>query len=298
MRLRAILQKFIEMTGYTIHKLEKPTADTLYDQATETVQNQDVETVQDHDVETVQDQVAETVQDQDVVAVYDQDGLRTIHNHDFIRQPSFCKAYERGCQAADDYRWHWRVYIGLWAAFSASKLDGDFVECGVNRGFMSSAIMESLDWDSLNKTFYLLDTFEGLEERYVSDEDRECGAIWKNERLLEDGFYVRGVDSVKANFSQWKNIRIIPGPVPETLNGVETKKVAYLHLDMNCSPPEVAALNFFWDRLLPGAFVIFDDYAYHGYESQKNALDAVAKERNVMIAGLPTGQGLLIKPPE
>ena len=231
-------------------------------------------------------------------ATYNQDGLRSIHNHDFMREPSFCKAYERGCRAASDYNWHWRVHIGLWAAFTASKLAGDFVECGVNRGFLSSAIMEFLDWDSLNRTFYLLDTFEGLDLRYVSHEDCQYGAIKKNESLLESEFYVRGVESVKANFSQWKNTRIIKGSIPETLNQVETRNVAYLHLDMNCSPPEVAAMNFFWDRLLPGAVVLLDDYAYRGCEAQKHAIDALAKEKHVMIASLPTGQGLLMKPPE
>jgi hypothetical protein len=67
---------------------------------------------------------------------------------------------------------------------------------------------------------------------------------------------------------------------------------------MNCSPPEVPAINFFWDRLLAGAVVLLDDYAYRGYESQKHALDAFAREKKLMIAFLPTGQGLLVKPPE
>jgi hypothetical protein len=229
---------------------------------------------------------------------YRQDGLRSIHNHDFMLDPSFCKAYKRGCLAASNYNWHWRVHIGLWAAFTASKLAGDFVECGVNRGFLSSAIMEFLDWDSLNKTFYLLDTFEGLDPRYVSHEDCQHGAMEKHESLLKNGFYVEGIESVKTNFSQWKNTLIIKGSIPETLNQVETRNVAYLHLDMNCSPPEIAAMNFFWDRLLPGAIVLLDDYAYRGYESQKHAMDAFAKANDVMIASLPTGQGLLLKPPK
>jgi hypothetical protein len=233
-----------------------------------------------------------------VYDVYNQDGLRSIHNHDFMRDPSVCKAYERGCRAASDCKWHWRVYIGLWAGFTASKLAGDFVECGVNRGFLSSAIMEFLDWDSLNRTFYLLDTFEGVDPRYVSQEDCQCGVIERSQSALEDCRYVRCAESVKVNFSQWKNTRIIKGSIPETLNQVETQNVAYLHLDMNCSPPEIAAMNFFWDRLVPGAIILLDDYAYLGYESQKHAMDAFGKEKQVMIASLPTGQGLLMKPPE
>ena len=230
--------------------------------------------------------------------VYDQDGLRSIHNHDFMREFLFCQAYERGCRAASDYNWHWRVHIGLWAAFTSSKLAGDFIECGVNRGFLSSAIMEFLDWDSQNKVFYLLDTFEGLDLNYVSDEERQCNYIKRNKSALKSHFYVRGVESVKANFSQWKNVRIIKGKIPETLSQVEATSVAYLHLDMNCSAPEVAAINYFWNCLLPGAVVLLDDYAYKGYEPQKHAMDLFAKEKHVMIASLPTGQGLLIKPPE
>ena len=74
---------------------------------------------------------------------YSQDGLNSVHNHDFMAEPSFMNAYQRGVEAVgEDYQWHWRVHIGLWAAYSASKLNGDFIECGVNKGFMSSAIMQ------------------------------------------------------------------------------------------------------------------------------------------------------------
>ena len=228
--------------------------------------------------------------------VYDQDGLRSHHDHSFMTDPSFCKAYARGVQAAGEYGWHWRVHIGLWAAQSASKLSGDFVECGVNRGFLSSAIMEHLDWDSLGKTFYLLDTFGGMDERYLSQEDLRFGAVDKNKRALQSGFYVQGVESVRENFSQWKNVRIIQGPVPATLGQVSAKEIAYLHLDMNCALPEVATFEYFWERLVPGAFVLFDDYAYVGYGVQKVALDGAASAKGVPIAALPTGQGLLIKP--
>jgi SAM-dependent methyltransferase len=229
--------------------------------------------------------------------VYDQDGLRSIHNHEFMDDPSFRKAYQRGVGAAgEDYRWHWRVHVGLWVAACASKLKGDFVECGVNRGFLSSAIMDYLDWDSLGKHFYLLDTFRGLDERFVSAEDKVSGAVEKNRKSLATGFYVQGIDEVRANFSEWKNVSLIEGTIPETLPQVRANKIAYLHLDMNCSPPEVAAARFFWERLVPGAFVLLDDYAYHGYVSQKAAMDSFAREKGINILSLPTGQGLSVKP--
>jgi len=224
---------------------------------------------------------------------YDQDNLYTFHNHEFMVEPAFAKAYQRGVQAADDdYHWHWRVHVGLWAATGASKLAGDFVECGVNRGFLSSAIMDHLRWDELGKTFYLMDTFSGIDERYITAEERAGGILERN----RSEFYTTNLESVRKNFAQWTNVKIIAGAIPETLAAVESERVAYLHLDMNCAPPEVAAFEHFWDRLVPGAFVLLDDYAYKGFESQKVAMDGAAQKVNVKILSLPTGQGLLLKP--
>ncbi|MBU3955117.1 TylF/MycF family methyltransferase [bacterium] len=225
---------------------------------------------------------------------YDRDGLKTNHNHDFMVDPDFCKAYERGVSACGgvDWRWQWRVHIGLWAAYSASKLKGDFVECGVQNGFLSSAIMEYLNWDSLNKTFYLMDTFSGIDERYICKEERSL----KHNKGKNFSAAESIIETVRNNFSQWKNIQIIVGAVPETLSVVKTHSIAYLHIDMNNALPEVAAFNYFWERLIPGAFVLFDDYADHIYKLQKIALDVAAAAKNLKIASLPTGQGLLIKP--
>lgn len=225
---------------------------------------------------------------------YNQDGLVTIHSADFLNDARFIAAYQRGLQASEkDYTNHWRVNVALWAAETASKLSGDFVECGVNKGFVSSAIMFDLGWNALGKKFWLLDTFAGIDERFVSDEERAEGIMQRN----EGDFYVKGVDSVRANFAEWKNVEIVVGAVPETLAAVTSKQISYLHLDMNCAPPEVAALEYFWPKLVPGGVVLMDDYTYYGYEAQHQALRACADVLGVSILGLPTGQGLLIKPP-
>jgi hypothetical protein len=227
---------------------------------------------------------------------YDRDGLTSIHNHDFLEQPAFQAAYQRGVVAAgQDYSWHWRVHIGLWAARTASRLPGDFVECGVNRGFMSSAVMTFLDWDRLGKQFYLLDTFRGIDERYVTDQEKSLGIVDKNAGLIASGFYATESASVRRNFAEWQNATIIEGAIPETLPLVTSREVAFLHIDLNCSSPEVAALEFFWDRLVTGALVLLDDYAFYGYREQKVAMDALADRLGTMVASLPTGQGLLIR---
>lgn len=225
--------------------------------------------------------------------IYDQDGLRSIHNHEFMEDPAFQAAYARGVEATRgrDYSWHWRVHVGLWAAQMAMGVKGDFVECGVGRGFLSSAIMRRLNWKSTVRKFYLLDTFTGLDPRYSSKEEFATSGGASKNFVYEDN-----LTEARENFSEWPNTKIIVGPVPETLAQIDTKSIAYLHLDMNCRPPEVAALNYLWDRITPGAPILLDDYAYHGYREQKLGIDALAKKLGVPVLSLPTGQGLLIKP--
>lgn len=227
---------------------------------------------------------------------YNQDGLVSVHNHEFMREARFVDAYQRGVAATGtDYQWHWRVHIGLWAAQTAARLPGDFVECGVNKGFLSSSIMRLLDWDRLGKQFYLLDTFRGIDARYLSEEDLREGVVQKNVDLIASGFYATDAIAVRRNFAEWRNVQIIEGTIPETLPQITAERIAFLHIDLNCAAPEIAALTCLWGRLVVGAPVLLDDYAYTGYRHQKVAMDELASRLGVAIASLPTGQGLLLK---
>jgi hypothetical protein len=221
---------------------------------------------------------------------YNQDGLISIHNADFLRDARFVAAYRRGATAAGaDYSFHWRVHIGLWAAGHAARLPGDFVECGVNRGFMSSAVMHHLDWNSLGKRFILMDTFKGLDEAFISEEERALG------RSSAYNNYTECYEQAVANFAEFRNVEIIRGSIPLTLSCADTHAVCFLHLDMNCVIPEVAAIEYFWDRLVPGAVVLLDDYGSRDYAPQKRGMDGFAAKRGVSILSLPTGQGLILK---
>lgn len=227
--------------------------------------------------------------------VYFQDGLYTDHNHDFVQDPSFVSAYERGIRGTvgqEKIPGPWRVHVALWAAQHALRLEGDFVECGVYLGFVSSAVMSSLDWNNRSgeRRFWLVDNFEGVVDSLLSEQETELG------RDKEYGDRYKGTfERATKNLSEFKNIEIVKGTVPEALSRVTAERVSYLHLDMNSAEPEVAALRFFWPRLVKGGIALFDDYAYASYRPQKVALDALANELGFRILSLPTGQGIAIK---
>jgi hypothetical protein len=228
---------------------------------------------------------------------YDEDGLVTVHNDHFRCHPVFKVAYQRGIEANNglDPHFEWRVHVALWAASSALAAPGDFVECGVNTGFMSSAIMGGLNWGSVAKRFYLLDTFSGPVLSQFSAQEIQRGRRKLAEDAIKAGAYETSLARMRANFAEWPNAVVVPGAVPDSLTALNIASVAFLHIDMNCAYPECAAFEYFWNRLSPGAIVLLDDYAYHGTECQAEAIDAVAQSLGFNVLSLPTGQGLVVK---
>jgi hypothetical protein len=228
---------------------------------------------------------------------YADDGLFTLHSDHFRRDEAFRAAYARGVEASHgfDPRMEWRTHIALWAASTAARVEGDFVECGVNAVFVSSAVMHLLDWRNVAKRFYLIDTFSGPVLTQYSQREIECGRAETAKSAIAAGAYVTDLERIRANFAEWPNTAIVQGTVPQVLESVDIPRVAFLHLDMNCALPERAALEFFWSRLSPGAIVLFDDYTYFGHDSQTEAIDAAARQLGSGILALPTGQGMIVR---
>ena len=220
---------------------------------------------------------------------YFQDGLLTMHNADFMKDPRFARSYLLGKKTGSwgNYDIHWRAHVACWAADKASRLEGDFVECGVNRGGLSRTVIEFVDFRNLPKKLYLLDTFCGLSEKYISEKERTYGR--------KAGGYEECYESVKETFKEF-NVEIIRGTIPDTLPQVKDIKVSYLSIDMNCAVPEIAAAEYFWDKLVSGAVIVLDDYGWVCHIEQKLAFDEFASRKNVQVLVLPTGQGLIFKP--
>lgn len=224
------------------------------------------------------------------IPAYEEDELITAHNCDFMKDAHFMRCYNLAVDEglAISTQIHWRAHVACWAAFRGAVLEGDFVECGVNKGFLSRIVMEYINFKVLPKTFYLMDTYEGLSEIYLTAGEREMGKT--------GGGYEPCYDQVKRTFNAFENVRIVKGVIPDALSQVTSGKVAYLSIDMNCVIPEIAAAEYFWDRLVPGAVMLLDDYGHKGHEEQKRAFDRFAKKRGVQVLSLPTGQGIVLRP--
>ncbi len=221
---------------------------------------------------------------------YDQDGLSTVHNNGFMDLPDFQKAEAAGAATGSWKNIHWRVHTILWVAGQCRNIEGDFVECGTNKGGFARAICEYIDLGKTGKDFYLLDTFKGLDLELLVAEEIRAGKIKHFEKVYTDCY-----EEVVKTFSPFPFIRLIRGTVPGTLSQVASEKIAFLSVDMNTVAPEIAALDYFWPKLSTGGMIVLDDYAYVTCNLQYEAHNKWAAEKGIQILSLPTGQGLIVK---
>ena len=226
---------------------------------------------------------------------YSSDGLHTFHNCDFIKQSRFQQAYQFGLiNARPGISIEWRVHVALWAANQCSSLEGDFIECGVHTGILPGAVMTWLDFEKYpNKKYYLLDTFQGIPLEQISESELSIGVAQMNRKYpTGDKTYL----DVKDKFKKWKNCNIIRGKVPDTLSQVNSEKFSYVSIDMNVTSAEIAAAEFLWPKMVPGAIMLLDDYGWEAHIHQKIAFDEFALKHEIQILSLPTGQAILMKP--
>jgi hypothetical protein len=227
---------------------------------------------------------------------YNEDNLATDHwlSTDAKFEAAYQRAIDMGLAVSTTVKW--RAHVACWAARRGAKLGGAFVECGVNRGFLSRVIIEYLG-DVPN--FYLLDTYKGFDESTLSAKQIASLKAWHIEAGKtgdwRNGMYEECYEDVVRSFADKPQVKIVRGTVPDTLSQVTEDKIAYLSIDMNCAAPEIAALDYFWPKLVPGATVVLDDYGWTGHTEQRDAFDEWSLKNSVPLLSLPTGQGLLVK---
>lgn len=182
----------------------------------------------------------------------------------------------------------WRLHTLAWAAKNALNVEGDFVECGVFKGFSSEVLFKYLDFQDIPRQAYLYDTFEGLPDKTSTEKERQT---WDYTMYDSETIYAE----VREKFSKYKNVKITRGIVPDSFEEAVPEKIAFLHIDMNSEKAEILALDHLFNKVTPGGFIVFDDFGWTCNVNQMSAELAFMNERGHHILELPTGQGLVIK---
>lgn len=129
-------------------------------------------------------------------------------------------------------------------ALTVAGLSGDAAELGVFEGGTAAIIAGCLP----KKTVHLFDTFSGLPADDVAGGHREgefAAARQDVERFL------RGC---KVEFHQ--------GFFPATAADLAETRFAFVHIDGDLYQTTLAAIAWFWPRMVPGGVMVFDDYKW------------------------------------
>lgn len=223
---------------------------------------------------------------------YIYDGLKTKNNTSFIKDESFIRSYERALKASNgaDYKIPMRVHQAIWCAHAALGIEGDFIELGTGKGFIFSAILESIpDKMMKGKSIYLVDTFLPYKTDIATGE--------QHPNQPKSIVYSDGVEQVSRNFSEWENIIICKGKAPEVLEKIidNNPSIAFIHVDLNYSLAEIDSLDYLWEYISPFAIILLDDYANPGREEQYESHNSFFASKGLKILTLASGQGLVIK---
>ena len=151
----------------------------------------------------------------------------------------------------------------------------------VRTGVGIKTIVDYLGGPAFPKTFWGYDIFEH-DASMLNHAMPEHGA----------GLYER----VREKFAGYPQVRVVKGLIPAAFASGCPDRIAYLHIDLNQAPAEVASLEHLFDRMVPGGILILDDYEWSGvYRGQKLAEDIWFEARKYRVMPLPTGQGIVIK---
>lgn len=213
--------------------------------------------------------------------IYTGDNLFTYHrNLSFLEDEPLMSAWRKHASDEMEKAILWRTSILLGGVRNGLKLEGDFVECGCYKGTTVRILCDAVNFGDRAKRYFLYDMFDYDAATMANGMPEHGGQLY---------------DTVRERFADLPNVVITRGRVPDVLEQVAPEKIAFMHLDMNSALAEVGALESLWDRMVPGAMLVLDDYGWEGYRAQKLAEDAWLEARGFHVIELPTGQGFVIK---
>jgi O-methyltransferase len=169
---------------------------------------------------------------------------------------------------------------------AARRLPGDTAECGVRYGKSSYFVMSALN--DRNRPHHLCDSFEGLST--PGDADAETVArrdAWRAGDLAADEAIVH------EKLKDFPQCRFHRGWIPDCFVGLEERRFAFVHIDVDLFEPTLAAFEFFYPRLVPGAVMVCDDYGFASCPGARRAVDEYFAGRADVPIELPSGQALI-----
>lgn len=177
-----------------------------------------------------------------------------------------------------------RLYTLFLLTKHAARLDGNVAEAGVYRGGTAKLILLTLSRHAPGKTLHLFDTFCGI-PRGDSEIDPH---------VLGGEMGDTSEDIVRSFLGAGASYRIHKGLFKDTLAEVSDKKFCLVHVDADAYESTLQCCEFFYDRMVTGSVLVFDDYGF-SLPGVKRAVDDFFSGRAEVPVYLSSGQCIVIK---
>lgn len=169
-----------------------------------------------------------------------------------------------------------RCFILYQMAKSRVGSPHSFAEFGVYKGGTARLLARAAS----GKRLHLFDTFAGMPAINPSFDKHAKGDFSDTSLESVKSF----VDSPDAVYHE--------GFFPDTTIGVEDS-FAFVHVDADIYQSVKDACEWFYPRMVPGGYILFDDYGAKSCPGAKKAVDEFFKDKLDKAILLPTGQSFV-----
>jgi O-methyltransferase len=156
----------------------------------------------------------------------------------------------------------------------ADGIDGAFVECGTWKGGSGALLAREAAKADPVRTTWFCDSYQGMPR--PGRIDGWFAQLWT-------GHVQATPDDVRAAVTALgcalDHVRIEPGWFEETLAHLDTGPISLLHVDCDWFDSVTTCVECLYDRVVPGGFVVFDDYGY--WPGCRQAVDAFRARRRI-----------------
>lgn len=168
------------------------------------------------------------------------------------------------------------------AVRATQKLAGCMAEVGVYAGASARLIRETDDVRPL----HLFDTFSGLPETHATDTEFRG-------QQFQQGDFACSLASVQHYLRDLSGITYHQGLFPDTAAGLFDLRFSFVHVDVDIYESARAAVDWFYDRLLPGGIYLSHDFAT--CEGPRRALTDFFADKPEPLLELPGDQVVAVK---
>jgi len=172
-------------------------------------------------------------------------------------------------------------------------LAGDIVELGVFKGSGMASFIKFVDifCTHSNKKVIGFDIFNSENEIMDNFENGDTMQHVYN-KVSKDELSVRSIDEKLENINNDKSKYIlVEGDVCKTTEKFVKEnpgfRISLLYIDLDLNEPVYESLKHLWDRVLPGGYIVFDEYEYHKFD-ESNGVDRFLKDFNITYEVIST----------